>query len=150
MKNKRHMRIMELIAREPIYTQEELAQRLKDSGEDVTQATVSRDIKEMKLVKVADETGRSRYAVVGESPANALSARMIRVFSDTVVSIEHSANIIMVRTLSGSANAAAEAVDNLHWKEILGTIAGDNSIMVVVREGSGAQEVADRLRALIR
>ncbi len=150
MKNKRHMRIMELIAREPIYTQEELAQRLKDSGEDVTQATVSRDIKEMKLVKVADETGRSRYAMVGESAAGSLSARMIRVFSDTVVSIEHSANIIMVRTLSGSANAAAEAVDTLHWPQILGTIAGDNAIMVVVREGNNTQEVADRLRSLIR
>ncbi len=150
MKNKRHMRIMELIAREPIYTQEELAQRLKDSGEDVTQATVSRDIKEMKLVKVADETGRSRYAMVGESAAGSLSARMIRVFSDTVVSIEHSANIIMVRTLSGSANAAGEAVDTLHWPQILGTIAGDNAIMVVVREGCNAQEVADRLRSLIR
>ena len=150
MKNKRHMRIMELIAREPIYTQEELAQRLKDSGEDVTQATVSRDIKEMKLVKVANETGRSRYAMVGESAAGSLSARMIRVFSDTVVSIEHSANIIMVRTLSGSANAAGEAVDTLHWPQILGTIAGDNAIMVVVREGCNAQEVADRLRSLIR
>ncbi len=150
MKNKRHMRIMELIAREPIYTQEELAQRLKDNGEDVTQATVSRDIKEMKLVKVADETGRSRYAMVGESAAGSLSARMIRVFSDTVVSIEHSANIIMVRTLSGSANAAAEAVDTLHWPQILGTIAGDNAIMVVVREGNNTQEVADRLRSLIR
>jgi transcriptional regulator of arginine metabolism len=149
MKNKRHMRIMELISQEDIFTQEELSQRLKDLGEDVTQATVSRDIKEMKLVKVADETGHSRYAAVGE-PSNGLSARMIRVFSDTVMSIESSANILLIRTLSGSANAAAEAVDALRWPEILGTIAGDNTIMIIVRQEFSAEDVVNRLRALIK
>ena len=149
MKNKRHMRIMELVSQEDIYTQEELAQRLKDMGEDVTQATVSRDIKEMKLVKVADETGHNRYAAVGESP-NGLSPRMIRVFSDTVLSIDFSANIILIKTLSGSANAAAEAVDALRWPEILGTIAGDNTFMVIVRQEFSSEELADRLRALIK
>jgi transcriptional regulator of arginine metabolism len=149
MKNKRHMRILELITQESIYTQEELADRLKAMGEDVTQATVSRDIKEMKLVKVADGSGRSRYAAVGDQ-GGGLSARLIRVFADTVLGIEHSQNIILIRTLSGSANAAAEAVDALHWPEILGTIAGDNTFMVVVREEYPAFEVAEKLRALIK
>jgi transcriptional regulator of arginine metabolism len=149
MKNKRHMRVLELISRESIYTQEELAERLKESGEDVTQATVSRDIKEMKLVKVADSTGRSRYAAVGEQ-GGSLSARLIRVFSDTVLGIEHSGNIILIRTLSGSANAAGEAVDALKWPAILGTIAGDNTIMAVIRQEFSAGEVAENLRALIK
>lgn len=149
MKNKRHMRIMELISQESIYTQEELADRLKNMGEDVTQATVSRDIKEMKLVKVGDGTGRSRYAAVGEQ-GSGLSARLIRVFADTVLSIESSHNILLIRTLSGSANAAAEAVDALRWPEILGTIAGDNTFMVVVREEFKAADVAENLRALIK
>jgi len=149
MKNKRHMRILELISQESIYTQEELAERLKQLGEDVTQATVSRDIKEMKLVKVADGTGRSRYAAVGDQ-GGGLSARLIRVFADTVLGIEHSQNIILIRTLSGSANAAAEAVDALRWPEILGTIAGDNTFMVVVREEYSAAQVAEQLRALIK
>ena len=149
MKNKRHMRILELISQESIYTQEELADRLKQMGEDVTQATVSRDIKEMKLVKVADGSGRSRYATVGE-PGGGLSARLIRVFAETVLGIEHSHNIIMIRTLSGSANAAAEAVDALRWPEILGSIAGDNTFMVVVREQYAAAHVAEKLRALIK
>lgn len=149
MKNKRHMRILELISQESIYTQEELADRLKNMGEDVTQATVSRDIKEMKLVKVADGTGRSRYAAVGDQ-SGSLSARLIRVFADTVLGIEHSQNIILIRTLSGSANAAGEAVDALRWPEILGTIAGDNTIMVVVREEYSTAQVAEQLRALIK
>lgn len=148
MKNKRHMRILELISRESIYTQEELSERLKRMGEDVTQATVSRDIKEMQLVKVADGTGRSRYAAVGYQ-GGGLSARLIRVFSDTVLGMEHSGNIILIRTLSGSANAAAEAVDALKWPEVLGTIAGDNTFMVVVREGYPAGEVVEKLKALI-
>lgn len=149
MKNKRHMRIMELISQENIYTQEELADRLKQMGEDVTQATVSRDIKEMKLVKVTDGTGRSRYAAVGE-PGNSLSAKLIRIFSDTVLGLEYSSNIIMIRTLSGSANAAAEAVDALKWPEILGTIAGDNTFMAVVREEFSTRETVEKLRALIK
>ena len=149
MKNKRHMRILELISQESVYTQEELADRLKQIGEDVTQATVSRDIKEMKLVKVADGSGRSCYAAVGDA-GNGLSARLIRVFADTVLSIEHSHNIIMIRTLSGSANAAAEAVDALRWPEILGSIAGDNTFMVVVREQYAATQVVEKLRALIK
>jgi transcriptional regulator of arginine metabolism len=149
MKNKRHMRIMELISQENIYTQEELADRLKQMGEDVTQATVSRDIKEMKLVKVSDGSGRSRYAAVGDQNGG-LSARLIRVFADTVVGIDHSQNIILIRTLSGSANAAAEAVDALRWPEILGTIAGDNTFMVVVREEFSAANVAENLRTLIK
>ncbi len=149
MKNKRHMRIMELISREDIYTQEELAQRLKDMGEDVTQATVSRDIKEMKLVKVADETGRSRYAAVAEQ-GGGMSTRLSRVFADTVLGIDYSENIILIRTLSGSANAAAEAVDTMRLPEILGTIAGDNTLMAIVRQGYSAAEVTDRLRTLVK
>lgn len=149
MKNKRQLKIMELISAEDIYTQEELAERLKQIGEDVTQATVSRDIKEMKLVKVADGTGRSRYAAVGEQNGG-LASRLIRIFADTVLSIDYSANIIMIRTLSGSANAAGEAVDALKWPEILGTIAGDNTVMAIVRQEYSAGKVADNLRALIK
>jgi len=148
MKNRRQMKILEIIAREEIGTQEELARRLCEEGEDVTQATVSRDIKELRLIKVAGSVGRAKYAP--SSDGAHVSNRLLRIFIETVVSIDSSGNLVLVRTLAGSANAAGEAVDAMGFPEILGSLAGDNTLLLVVREGRSAAELAQRLRDIIK
>ncbi|MDD3242390.1 MAG: arginine repressor [Eubacteriales bacterium] len=148
MKNRRQMKILEIIAKEEIGTQEELARRLCESGEDVTQATVSRDIKELRLIKVAGSEGRAKYAP--STDGGHVSNRLMRIFIETVVSIDSSGNLVLIRTLSGSANAAGEAVDAMGFSEILGSLAGDNTLLLVVREGENAAELAQRLRAIIK
>ncbi len=148
MKNKRHMKILELVAMQDISTQEELAAGLKQAGMHVTQATVSRDIKELKLVKTTGAGGKGKYAA-STAASQSISERLVRVFADTVLTIEYSGHIVLIKTLSGSANAAAEAVDALKWPEILGSLAGDNTIMVVVREGIDARDVVHKLTELI-
>lgn len=148
MKNRRQMKILDIIAKEEISTQDELARRLTQSGEDVTQATISRDIKELRLIKVAGSDGHSKYAV--SVSAGHVSNRLARIFIDTVMSIESSGNMVVIKTLSGSANAAGEAIDAMGHQEILGSLAGDNTIFLVVREGEDAAALANRLRELIK
>ena len=132
MKTKRQNEIIRLIQNGDIETQEELASELRALGYKVTQATVSRDIRELRLIKVAAKGGGSKYAKP-ERHETAVSERLTRILSDSLVSVDFSGNLIVVKTLSGSANVAAEALDNLGWPEILGTIAGDNTIFVVTR-----------------
>ncbi|MCK5128843.1 MAG: arginine repressor [Clostridiales bacterium] len=148
MKNKRHILIMELIDSKNIETQEDLALQLKIAGLDVTQATVSRDIKELNLVKVSNNQDGYKYARQGEvSPG--LSARQLRIFADTVLSIDYSGSMIVIKTMTGSANAAAEALDGLGWDEFLGTIAGDNTIFMMVKENTSAKDVSQKIRQLL-
>lgn len=147
MKNKRQENILDIIERNDVETQEELARLLKDRGMTVTQATVSRDIKELRLIKVLSDKGVYKYAPIEKSDSRNLSV-MMRIFADSVISIEASGNMVIIKTLSGSANAAAEAVDSLKWTEIAGTIAGDNTIFMVVREGTDTGEVMKKLKRL--
>ena len=144
MKSKRHSEILELIQNHDIETQEELAYRLRQRGYTVTQATVSRDIKELHLNKVSNGLGGYRYAkpVRRETEIN---DRLIRILRDSLVSVQYAGNMIVVKTLSGSANVACEAIDTLQWPEILGTIAGDNTIFIVVSNEKDAADVADRI-----
>ena len=148
MKNKRHVLIMELINSKDIETQEDLAAELKKAGQDVTQATVSRDIKELNLVKVSNNRDGYKYASQSNS-AVGISSRHLRIFADTVLSINYSGSMIVIQTMTGSANAAAETLDALGWDEFLGTIAGDNTIFMIVRENSNAAEVCERLKQLL-
>ena len=111
----------------------------------MTQATVSRDIKELHLIKAAAPSGSYKYALP-DIRENGLNDRLIRILSDSLVHIDYSGNIIVVKTLSGSANIAAEALDSLSWPEIIGSIAGDNTIFIVVRESSSAFEIAERIK----
>ena len=148
MKYRRHKRILDIISENEISTQWDLAERLRIAGEEVTQATVSRDIKDLGLIKVPASDGKQKYALTTEHSVT--SQRLIRVFQDTVLSIEYSGNLVLLLTFSGGANAAAEVVDGLGWKEILGTLAGDNTIMIVVREGYSSAELTQKLRALLR
>ena len=145
MKTTRQNEILQLISDREIETQEELAEALREKGYQVTQATVSRDIRELRLVKVAAASGAYRYARP-EKHENQVSERLIRILSDSLVSVACAGQMIVVKTLSGSANVAAEALDTLQWPEILGTIAGDNTIFVACRDAREAAEVADRIR----
>ncbi len=152
MKNERHSAILELISEHRISTQDELAAALKESGFPVTQATISRDIRELGLSKETDDQGFSRY-VAGKhrspAPRNERE-RFQQMFMSSVLDIRYANNMIVIHTLSGAANAAAEAVDGQDWPEILGTMAGDNTIFAVVRTNEETPMVAQRLQQLRR
>ena len=147
MKTKRQNEIIQLISTKDIDTQEELASELRAKGYKVTQATVSRDIRELRLIKVSSKGGGFKYAKP-ERHEIAVSERLARILTDSLVSVDASGNIIVVKTLSGSANVAAEALDNLGWPEILGTIAGDNTIFIVVRNETDTVDITGRIRKL--
>ena len=147
MKSSRQDEILRIIRERDVETQEELASELRKTGYKVTQATVSRDIRELKLIKVAANGGGFKYAKP-ERHETAVSDRLTRILNDSLVNVDFSGNMIVVKTLSGSANAAAEAIDNMNWKEVLGTIAGDNTIFVAVRSENDAAEIAARIRKL--
>jgi transcriptional regulator of arginine metabolism len=144
------MKILEVIKDEIVETQEDLAQRLRQDNMAVTQATISRDIKELSLIKVPTGDGRYKYALPDDQYSSSASDRMKRVLSDYVVGFDYSENLILVKTLSGMASGVGEAIDTLRWKEIIGTVAGDNTVMVVVRPKEAVHYVVERLRTLAR
>ena len=149
MKVKRQALIREIVESQSIQTQEELAEALRQHGMVVTQATVSRDIKELHLLKVLAEDGGYRYATMdkGEQGTN---ERLIHMLADSVLDIQSANNLIVIHTLAGSAHVAGEAVDSLKWPEVLGTIAGDNTILVVVRSNEEVDAVLRRFRGIIK
>ena len=149
MKSARQIAILEIIADQAIETQEELADALRNHGFQVTQATVSRDIKELRLVKALSADGAYRY-VASDKNESGLNERLVRMFSETVISISYAYNQIIIKTLSASASIAAETIDSLQWPEILGTIAGENTILMIVRSVEEVKSVVDRLNTMIR
>lgn len=149
MKSVRHSMILDIIAHNNIETQEELAEQLQKRGVNVTQATVSRDIKELRLLKVLSENGGYKYATA-EYAEQGISERFIRIFSESVLSMATANNLIVIKTLTASANAAAEAIDSLKWPEILGTLAGDNTILVIVQSDDDVEAVLNRFKSLVR
>lgn len=148
MKITRHSKILEIISQRDVETQEELVDNLKRQGMNVTQATVSRDIKELKLIKVMSSNGKYKYASMAHGES-ALSERLIRIFAQTVINIDVVGNMIILKTISGSAPAAAEALDSLNWDGVVGTIAGDNTIFALTRTPEKAQELATKYKKLI-
>lgn len=149
MKYSRHAKILEIIDHAEIETQEELAELLKHSGINVTQATVSRDIKELRLIKVLAKNGRYKYASMKQQES-AISDRLVKMFKDSILSIDYSGNILVLKTLTGSANAACAALDAFEIKEILGTIAGDDTIFILTRENENMQELAEKFKKLMK
>ena len=147
MKSGRQEEILQIIENNEIETQEELAARLREKGYKVTQATVSRDIKELRLIKIPGRRSVYCYARPGRNES-AVNDRMIRLLSDSTTDIDYAGQMIVVKTLSGSANVAAEAIDNMNWREVLGTIAGDNTIFIAVRNENDGAEIASRIRKL--
>ena len=149
MKTVRQVTILDIIEKNEIETQEEMADALRQRGIQVTQATVSRDIKELRLLKVLTPMGTYKYATADKAE-NGLTDRFIRMLAESVLSVAASANMIVIKTLSGSAAVAAEALDSFHWPEVLGTIAGDNTIFMVVRTLDEVQTVVDRIQEMMK
>ena len=148
MKQGRQSTILEIIENHTVETQDQLSEILRSIGVEVTQATISRDIKELKLVKVQGEDGSYRYAVAGRGQLGKLDV-FKRVFRETVVSVEQAGSLVVVRTMTGSANAAAEAIDELNMSEVVGSLAGDNTIFIAVKDGM-QKRVVDELGKLMR
>lgn len=152
MKGSRSIRqalLLEIIKNQPIETQEALLIALEKREIHVTQATISRDIKELGLLKIKGEDERYYYAQVdGQSPANMVD-RLIRLLRNSVLSMDHVNNLLILKTLSGSANAAAEAIDTLGDTNILGTLAGDNTVLIIMRNETGLALLVKRLQQLI-
>ena len=143
MKSARHSMILELIDQYDINTQDELASMLNDRGVKVTQATVSRDIKDLRLIKVLTESG-SYKAEAG------LKDRFISIFAHSVVSMAEAGNLIVIKTITGTAPAAAEAIDSMRLDDIVGTMAGDNTIFVAVKDPAVTPELIKRFQDMLK
>ena len=148
MKKNRHSEIIELIEKYEIETQEELADKLKEAGYQVTQATVSRDIRELNLSKISAGNGRQKYIVLS-SDDNKLSDKYIRVLRDGFVSMDMAQNILVIKTVQGMAMAVAAAIDAMRFPEIVGCIAGDDTIMVAVRTAEDTKILMEKIHLMI-
>lgn len=149
MKVSRHTMILDLIKSNEVETQEELAELLKQNGIHVTQATVSRDIKELKLIKVLSDSGKYRYAPFKGTESN-INSRIVNVFRESVTYIDYAGNIIVIKTLSGTAMAASVAIDALDWSEVLGCVAGDDTIFVLIRSQDQIEDIVQRFKKLTK
>ena len=145
MKSRRHKAILEIITKHDVGTQTELADMLRNRNFQITQATVSRDIKELGLVKSTDHQGNHKYVLPMESSSGRELTRMERVILDTVMDVDATQNLIVVKTLPGSANLPASLLDHAGWKEIMGTIAGVDTILIIVRDKNKVSQVCDRI-----
>ncbi len=148
MKLGRQSKIIELVNKNDIETQEELADLLTKAGYNVTQATISRDIRELKLTKVAGDDGRQKYIILKNNEAG-LSDKFIRVLKDGFISMDMAMNIIVIKTVSGMAMAVAASLDALHIQGILGCIAGDDTVMCVVKTNEETISVMEKLNKYI-
>jgi len=149
MKYNRHAKILDLIERYEIETQDDLAEKLKNIGMDVTQATISRDIKELRLAKVMTAEGKGKYAPVSQD-SSMLNERLLIILREAFVSSDYANNILIIKTLDGMAQAVASSIDALNWYEIVGTIAGDDTIMIICRAEKYAEELMERFNKTVR
>nr|WP_239094098.1 transcriptional regulator ArgR [Bacillus sp. B15-48] len=147
-KGQRHIKIRELIANEEIETQDELVDRLKQAGFNVTQATVSRDIKELHLVKVPLIDGRYKYSLPADQRFNPLQ-KLKRSLMDAFVRIDQASHLLVMKTMPGNANAIGALIDNLDWEEILGTICGDDTILIICRTEDDTNLIKNRFLEML-
>ncbi len=148
MKSQRQTKILELIARKDIETQDQLLKALEDSGFHSTQATISRDIKELRIVKELSPSGAYRYTVSQNESATYFS-RLNNIFHECVIKLDHAQNIVVVKTLPGLADAACSAVDSMDAPAVVGTIAGDDTAIIIMRDSDYAREFCEELRGII-
>ena len=148
MKVSRHAKIIELINQYDIETQEELADRLNQSGFKVTQATVSRDIRDLKLTKMSVDGGKQKYVIIKPEDGG-MTEKYMRVLRDGYVSMDMAQNILVIKTVSGMAMAVAAAIDAMQWKEVVGCIAGDDTIMCAIRTVEDTVTVMDKIRKIV-
>ncbi|MFG6331503.1 MAG: arginine repressor [Lachnospiraceae bacterium] len=149
MKRKRHEKIIELIGKYDIETQEELADLLVSEGFQVTQATVSRDIRELKLFKVPGKEGRQKYVLL-DRQQHQMAKRYVGILREAFVSMDRAQNILVIKTVSGMAMAVGAALDSIGWKEIVGCIAGDDTVMCAIRTAEDTETVMEELDKILR
>jgi transcriptional regulator of arginine metabolism len=149
MKAQRHIKIREIIASMEIETQDELVEELKKAGYNVTQATVSRDIKELQLVKVPTSKGTYKYSLPVDDKRFNPVKKLKRTLQESFVHIDYSENLIVMKTLPGNAHAVGALMDHLEWEEIIGTLAGDDTILIVCRSKDKAPELVERILDLM-
>lgn len=142
-KGQRHIKIRDIIANNEIETQDDLVDELKNAGYNVTQATVSRDIKELHLVKVPLQDGRYKYSLPADQRFNPLQ-KLKRTLMDAFVKIDSAGNLLVLKSLPGNAQAIGALIDNLDWDEILGTICGDDTCLIICRTAEDGQTITDR------
>ena len=150
MKFQRQFKILELIEKNEIETQEDLLGKLRENGYDVTQATVSRDIKELRLVKILTEAGTYKYASSTKETVADSSSKFRIIFKESVVKVDCAGYIAVVKTLSGMAQAAAASIDAMSWSEVVGTLAGDDTIFVLLRNSDAAINFTSELNKMLK
>ena len=143
MKNRRQRRILEIVSNETIGTQKELAERLQQEGFETTQATISRDIKELLLVKVNIGGDRYKYVIAQETPVTDAKLRM--VLREFILSYDYSENLLILNTAPGNANTVASAIDRARWPQVIGTLAGDDTVMLDIKPKEAVQEVVEKI-----
>lgn len=148
MKKRRHEKILQIIGNNTVDTQEELLRLLREEGFDVTQATVSRDIKELRLVKTQTGNGKYRYTAPKDGSRD-MSSRFFSLFSENTISVQSACNMVVIKSLTGMAQAVCAAMDSLHWEGIVGTLAGDDTIFAVTQDEECARRFAEELRRMM-
>lgn len=148
MKGQRQIKIREIVTNREIETQDELVESLREAGFQVTQATVSRDIKELQLIKVPLDDGRYKYSLPGDQRYNPLQ-KLKRALLDHFVHIDYADNLVVMKCLPGTANAIGSLIDNLDWEEIMGTVCGDDTILIICRGKSQSGRVVDQIMTMI-
>jgi len=147
-KGQRHLRIREIITNENIETQDEIVERLREAGYNITQATVSRDIKELSLVKVPMQDGRYKYSLPADQRFNPLQ-KLKRSLMDAFVKIDSAGHMLVMKTLPGNANAIGALIDHLDWDEILGTICGDDTILIICKTPEETEKISQRFLEML-
>ena len=149
MKNDRQRRILEIVEREPIDTQEQLQQKLQEQGVTCTQATISRDIKQLHLMKEPVGQGVYKYAVSGNRTTLNVAAKLRTIFRECIVSIDYAQNIVVVKTMPGLANGACSALDNMDMNDIVGSLAGDDTALLVMRNTEAAELLCQEIKDML-
>ncbi|PZE22042.1 transcriptional regulator AhrC/ArgR [Paenibacillus xerothermodurans] len=148
MKGQRHIKIREIITNNEIETQDELVEQLRAAGFPITQATISRDIKELHLIKVPLDDGRYKYSMPADQRYNPVN-RLKRALNDHFVHIDHTDNLVVLKSLPGTANALGALIDSLEWTEIMGTICGDDTILIICRSQEQRSKVVDQILSML-
>ena len=149
MKFKRQAAILDIITSNEIKTQEELSAHLRDRGYNATQATISRDIKELRLIKVASHSGGYQYSAPDQSSTATHMTRLKNIFRECVVKVDRAQNLVVLKTLVGMANAAAAAIDAMKIRDIVGTLAGDDNILVILRTNEDAEKFCEMVTGML-
>ncbi|WP_458462253.1 transcriptional regulator AhrC/ArgR [Paenibacillus sp.] len=148
MKGQRHIKIREIISQNEIETQDDLVEALRQSGFQVTQATVSRDIKELLLIKIPMDDGRYKYSLPTDQRYNPIQ-KLKRALVDNFLHIDHTNNLVVMKCLPGTANSIAALLDNIEWNEVMGTICGDDTILIICRTEGNSVTVIERIMGYI-